>query len=208
MEKEIQNKKRVNIYVYSILMFVLFVFTFFVIHVYLSPLLYVNISENVFSMDIIFEAILAVLAFIVMLFWKNSYVFTQENEKFISSLKYGWFYLIIGGFFGLIFMLPALNNVPGIINIGLLCFLIGIYEEFLLRGWLLNEFLERYGNTKKGVWISIITSGIIFGLVHFINIASNGLATTFTQVLSASASGIVFGFIYYKTRQEERLRIP
>lgn len=200
MEKEIQNKKRVNIYVYSILMFVLFVFTFFVIHVYLSPLLYVNISENVFSMDIIFEAILAVLAFIVMLFWKNSYVFTQENEKFISSLKYGWFYLIIGGFFGLIFMLPALNNVPGIINIGLLCFLIGIYEEFLLRGWLLNEFLERYGNTKKGVWISIITSGIIFGLVHFINIASNGLATTFTQVLSASASGIVFGFIYYKTK--------
>ena len=44
----------------------------------------------------------------------------------------------------LIFMIPALNNVPGIINIGLLCFLIGIYEEFLLRGWLLNEFLERY----------------------------------------------------------------
>lgn len=200
MENETSKKKRMNIYAYSILMFILFVFTFFVVHIYLSSFLYINISENVFSMDIIFEAILAILAFIVMLFWKNSYVFTQENKKFISSLKYGCFYLIVGGFFGLLFLPQALNNVAGIINIGLLCFLIGIYEEFLLRGWLLNEFLERYGDTKKGVWISIVTSGIIFGLIHFINISSNGLASTFTQVLSASATGIVFGFIYYKTK--------
>lgn len=199
MENEIP-KKKMNIYLYSILMFVLFTVTFLIIHVYLSTIIFFNISENMFSQDIIFEAILAVLAFIVMLFWKNSYVFTQENEKFSSSLRYGWFYLAIGGFFGLIFLPNALNNATGIINIGLFCFLIGIYEEFLLRGWLLNEFLERYGNTKKGVWISIIASGIIFGLVHFINISTNGFASTLTQVLSASATGVVFGFIYYKTK--------
>lgn len=200
MEKEKNNKKQLNIYVYSVLMFILFIVTFLIIHVFLSSYIYINISENIFSIDIIFEAILAVLAFIVMLFWKNSYVFTQENEKFTSSLKYGFFYLIVGSFFGIINLLQVFGNISGILNIALYCFLIGIYEEFLLRGWLLNEFLERYGDTKKGVWISIITSGIIFGLVHFINITSNGLASTFTQVLSASATGIVFGFIYYKTK--------
>ena len=135
-----------------------------------------------------------------MLLWKNSYVFTQPKEKFTSSLKYGWFYLSVGGFFALLFIGSALKNVSGLINTALLCFLIGIYEEFLLRGWLLTEFLERYGSTKKGVWTSIVASGVIFGLIHFINISSMGFASTLTQVLSACATGIVFGLIYYKTK--------
>ena len=206
MEKENKNevvttkKERMNIFVFSFLMLLAFVFTFFMVHGFISNFIYNNINDNMFSIDIIFEAILAVLAFIVMLFWKNSYVFSQKKEKFISSLRYGWFYLIFGGMIGLIFFVASLNNIAGIINVGLFCFLIGIYEEFLCRGWLLNEFLERYGDTKKGVWTSIIASGVIFGLIHFINISSGGLANTFVQVFSASATGIIFGLIYYKTK--------
>ena len=102
------------------------------------------------------------------------------------------FFLLYGG--------SASSNVSGVINTAIFALLVGIYEEFLCRGWLLNEFLERYGETKKGVWISIIASGIIFGLIHFINVSSNGFAGTVTQVLSASATGILFGFIYYRTK--------
>jgi hypothetical protein len=98
------------------------------------------------------------------------------------------------------FGLGVLDNVSGVINTAIFAFLVGIYEEFLCRGWLLNEFLERYGDTKKGVWTSIIASGVIFGLIHFINISSGGLANTFAQVFSASATGIIFGLIYYKTK--------
>ena len=192
--------ERMNIYVFSILMFIVFVATFYVVHIYLRSFLFSNVFSNMHTYDIIGEAILAILAFVVLLFWKNSYVFTQKQEKFIPSLRYGWFYLIMGVVFFGLYGSASMNNVPGVINTAIFALLVGIYEEFLCRGWLLNEFLERYGETKKGVWVSIIASGVIFGLIHFINVSSNGFAGTVTQVLSASASGILFGFIYYRTK--------
>ena len=200
VENKVVKKDRMNIYVFSILMFVVFVATFYLIHVYLTGFLFSNVFGSIHTYDIIFEAILAILAFVILLFWKNSYVFTQKQEKFLPSLRYGWFYLIMGVIFFLLYGGSASSNVSGVINTAIFALLVGIYEEFLCRGWLLNEFLERYGETKKGVWISIIASGIIFGLIHFINVSSNGFAGTVTQVLSASATGILFGFIYYRTK--------
>ena len=89
-----------------------------------------------------------------------------------------------------------------IINLIVGCFFVGVAEEFLCRGWLLNEFLERFGDTKKGVWYSIFVSGIIFGLIHLGNIYSMGQSVpqTIIQVISAAGTGIVFGLIYYKTK--------
>ncbi|MGM9877915.1 MAG: type II CAAX prenyl endopeptidase Rce1 family protein [Bacilli bacterium] len=202
-ENQIENKNnkvRMNIFLFSLLMLVVFVATFYLIHIYFSSAIYMNIISNIFTEEIIFEAILALLAFIILLFWNNSYVFTQKREKFISTLKYGCFHLIMSFFFLISSINVFMDNLPGVFNIALYTLLIGLYEEFLLRGWLLNEFLERYGNTKKGVWISIITSGVIFGLVHFINISTSGFASTFTQVFNAISIGITLGFIYYKTK--------
>ena len=182
-------------------MLVIFVITFYGIHIFLSDFFYNNVSNNIYFKDIIFESILAILSFLVLLFWKNSYVFQQKCEKFIPSLRYGWFYLLFGGFFFLISIKESfVTNTPGVINLAIFCLLIGLYEEFLCRGWLLNEFLERYGESKKGIWTSIIVSGVIFGLIHFINLSSQDLASTITQVFSASATGVVFGVIYYRTK--------
>lgn len=195
------KKEKMNIIVFSCLMLVIFVITFYGIHIFLSDFFYNNVSNNIYFKDIIFESILAILSFLVLLFWKNSYVFQQKCEKFIPSLRYGWFYLLFGGFFFLISIKESfVTNTPGVINLAIFCLLIGLYEEFLCRGWLLNEFLERYGESKKGIWTSIIVSGVIFGLIHFINLSSQDLASTITQVFSASATGVVFGVIYYRTK--------
>ena len=172
------KKERMNIYLFSILMFIVFVATFYLVHVYLSGFFFSNVFSNMHTYDIIGESILAILAFIVLLFWKNSYVFTQKQEKFISSLRYGWFYLIMGLIFFLLYGGTSMGNIPGVINTAIFALLVGIYEEFLCRGWLLNEFLERYGETKKGVWISIIASGVIFGLIHFINVSTVCISPT------------------------------
>lgn len=194
------KKERMNIYLFSILMFVAFVATFYMVHIFLSNYFYNTLLTGMHTYDIIGEAILAILVFVVLLLWKNSYVFTQKREGFFQSLRYGWFYILLGCLFILMFGLGVLDNVSGVINTAIFAFLVGIYEEFLCRGWLLNEFLERYGDTKKGVWVSIVASGIIFGLIHFINVSSQGFAGTLTQVLNASATGILWGFIYYKTK--------
>lgn len=153
---------------------------------------------------VISEAVLASLVLIVMLLFKNSYVFTQKQEKVTKGLYYGLFFIIASSFIFLMFGLAngAIFAGKPVVNLLVGCFLVGVAEEFLCRGWLLNEFLERYGDTKKGVWFSIITSGIIFGLIHLGNIANAGqsVATTITQVINAAGIGVVFGTIYYKTK--------
>ncbi|MBR6134154.1 CPBP family intramembrane metalloprotease [Candidatus Saccharibacteria bacterium] len=153
---------------------------------------------------VISEAVLASLVLIVMLLFKNSYVFTQKHEKITKGLYYGMFFIIASSFTFLIFGLGGGAIFAGkpVVNLLIGCFLVGVAEEFLCRGWLLNEFLERFGETKKGVWFSIIASGVIFGLIHLGNIANAGqsIPTTITQVINAAGIGIVFGTIYYKTK--------
>jgi len=144
------------------------------------------------------------MVLIVMLLFKNSYVFTEKKENLGTGLFYGLFYLIGSVLFILIFGVfgGGFNSGLTLLNIFLGALLVGICEEFLCRGWLLNEFLERYGDTKKGIWYSIIISGIIFGLLHIGNIFTMGqdIPTTVTQVITAATTGVVFGLIYYKTK--------
>lgn len=200
------EKKKPNIVLYTLLMIFLFVIiTEGIIWGYGGSLLYTSITNFPQGDLVISEAVLAIMVLIVMLIFKNSYVFTQKKEKLGTSLYYGLFYLIGAGFYTIMSGVIAGGLFSGpltIVNLVIGCLLVGICEEFLCRGWLLNEFLERFGDTKKGIWYSIIISGIIFGLMHLGNIFTvhQGVITTIMQVINAMGSGILFGLIYYKTK--------
>ena len=199
------SKKKPNIVLYTVLMIVIFfAITELIIWGYGGKLLGNTIANYPQGSLVVDEAILASLVLIVMLLFKNSYVFTQKREKFTKGLFYGLFYIIGAILFILIngVINGGLKGGLSIINIFIGCFFVGVAEEFLCRGWLLNEFLERFGNTKKGIWYSIVISGIIFGLLHLGNIYTLGqdIPTTITQVIAAAATGIIFGIIYYKTK--------
>ncbi len=77
-----------------------------------------------------------------------------------------------------LFINPYLMAISGII-------IAPIFEEILMRGIILEGFLNKY---KPG--IAIIASSLIFGLVH-LNIP---------QFINATLIGLIFGMIYYKTR--------
>ena len=201
-EKKVSNKKKPNKILYTILMFIVFIaITEGIVWGYGGRLVLSAILNYPQGGLVIREAVLAALVLIVMLLFKNSYVFTQKRENFFKGFKLGIFYLLGVAFFMLVFHKGLFTGLP-VINLIIGCFLIGVAEEFLCRGWLLNEFLERFGETKKGVWYSIIVSGLIFGLMHLGNIYSMGqsIPTTLGQVVSAAATGIFFGLIYYKTK--------
>lgn len=204
LEKKVDTrvKKKPNVIIYTLLMLIVFVIiTEVIIWGYAGGIISKVIINYPQGELVIGEAVLASLVLIVMLLFKNSYVFTQDRIRWHKSLKYGSFYLIGSVLFMLVYN-KGFTGGLSLINLVLGCFLVGVAEEFLCRGWLLNEFLERYGDTKKGVWYSIIISGVIFGLMHLGNIYSMGqsFATTLIQVMSAAASGILFGLIYYKTK--------
>lgn len=73
-------------------------------------------------------------------------------------------------------------------------FLIGFSEELLIRGLLLSILLLKWGNTKKGIILSVLASSILFGLAHIGNLIVNPsfLVATFSQVIYATLIGIFF----------------
>lgn len=60
---------------------------------------------------------------------------------------------------------------------------VGVMEELAFRGILLPVLLGRFGKTKKGLWLSVLLSSAIFGLIHFANlIETPNLAAVLMQV--------------------------
>lgn len=156
-----------------------------------------------FGTDLIGEIFYALIALIVMLTFKNSYVFTSRQTKFSKCLIYGA-PMIAFSIVNLIesaFQIKSFS-VGTFMNILLYCTFIGITEEFLFRGWIQNEFIERFGDTKANVIRSILLSSLIFGFVHITNVfvTNQNLFETVLQCLNAVACGFLLGIVYYKTK--------
>lgn len=197
--------KRKPIFVYFILMVLLFVILFFAQQIFTSLILN-NILSSKNGISALGEIIWAGLVLIIVLIFGNKYIFTQEKEKYFKSLKYIMPELILSFFFFLFSVLVIISSgnsfsFGDVFNLALLCLFIGIVEEFLCRGWLFNEFLERYSDSRKNIIMSIIFSSLIFGFIHFFNVdATQGVLTTSVQVINATVSGIFFALVYYKTK--------
>ncbi len=195
-----EEKESKHIFLFFIKMFLIFII------IDLISILFVNICVNgvnnfKYGGELLSEIFYAIIMLVVMLLFKNSYVFTTDKTKFIKSLKYCIPMLIITA---LIFLgnLNELHNatIGNLINALLLCAFVGIAEEFMCRGWVQNEFIERYGYDKKHIILSIVLSSCIFGIIHLTNIVSQDIFTTLIQVLQAASIGFMFGSIYYKTK--------
>ena len=83
------------------------------------------------------------------------------------------------------------NLITGIIlSIG-----VGILEELLFRGQILDEFLKHQSKFK-----SIIYSSLIFGSVHLLNISSlSSIIPVLSQVAYSFVLGLILAYVYLKT---------
>lgn len=80
---------------------------------------------------------------------------------------------------------------------------IGVYEEFLFRGLVQNILLEkfsRYGH-KGAVW-AILSTSILFGAVHMLNLFDTPeiVRITIFQSVGAAFMGFFLGALYYRCR--------
>lgn len=74
----------------------------------------------------------------------------------------------------------------------------GIVEEVICRG-IISKYIYNDLNKveeKRRIWISAISSGLAFGMLHFINLFRQELLPTINQVIAAAAIGMLFGVIY------------
>lgn len=186
-----------------------------------------GISSNTFIVEALTEGILAVFAIAMILIFRK-----QKALKFSSKgLKEG----IVAGAGILFFVVLAALSVfvdlgnpktPAMIRgweIALLmlqCVFVGIFEEGIFRGVVLELMMDVFGCTKnvsedagkdadrntdrntdrKKAIYAIICASLMFGCVHLTNAALPEvtlLAAAF-QGISSAAIGMVFGAIYYR----------
>ena len=87
-------------------------------------------------------------------------------------------------------------SISLLFNIG-----IGIAEEVICRGIFFNACMKFFGDTKKGVVLSVILSSAIFGLAHALNLIDHPelIVSTIAQIIYAIFFGAMFCVIYYRT---------
>jgi membrane protease YdiL (CAAX protease family) len=77
---------------------------------------------------------------------------------------------------------------------------VGIREECIFRGIVQNIIAKKHANSVKGIWLTAILGGFIFGLGHLQNLfVGMEPYAVFTQVISASVSGIFYSAIYLRS---------
>lgn len=200
------NKKK-NIVFYTLFMIMMFIIVSDLING-VGTVMFANyfnniINNNKYGYLMYIELSVCISILIVLLLSGNKYIFNCEKESFLKSMKKGWpLYIIM--LFSIIpnMALSVLEhgiNKTNLITLALYCICIGIYEEFLCRGWLQNEFIERFGNDRKGVIKSIVISSLIFGLMHLSNMSVQSTFDTILQIINALAMGMLLGSIYYKS---------
>ena len=158
-----------------------------------------------YGLDFLVEGLRALFILVVLLLFGNSYIFKEKGVKWKEAVSMGWPMLIISSVYlvqNINFLKNHTVDPNAIINCLAFCITIGIFEEFLCRGWLQNEFIERFKKDKNQVIKSIVLSSLVFGIMHITNIWSTnqGIFITILQILQALSVGILLGAIYYKTK--------
>ncbi|SFU63585.1 CPBP family intramembrane glutamic endopeptidase [Butyrivibrio sp. INlla21] len=98
--------------------------------------------------------------------------------------------------------IPLASAMPSIIGLFFSEMGTGVLEELTFRGFFFNAFLDRFGNTKKGVIASMVLSSSVFGLIHLTNLIGNPeyFVSVMAQVIYATLLGCFFCIIYYRTK--------
>ncbi len=87
----------------------------------------------------------------------------------------------------------------GIIYGIVMLFGIGFREESIFRGIVVNNIAKKYIKDRKGIFITATVSGIMFGLVHIINIFVGGDVFSVTiQSIVAAGIGFYFAAVYLR----------
>ncbi len=204
-EKKVEQppKKKRNIILFFVLM-VVAMLVFDTVMNELYPVISRMIIYGKYGRSVIVEAVCALIILIVLLLFKNSYIFNEKKNGFVKSLMVGG-YITVYATFILLFSITEIQGSVSMLDLGSLvifCLLIGIFEEFLCRGWIQNEFIERFANTRKEVILSIFLSALIFGGIHISNIWIGGqtVIETVAQIIQATGMGFLLGSIYYRTK--------
>lgn len=148
-----------------------------------------------------------VVALIAVLMMKKSsggtFRFGLDGKNLGQCLKLSLFaaaYIAMTIVEGCLFAEGTRFDTVGLIHAVMLGLGAGIFEEILCRGIVASNMMDKWREKKGCLYLSVIVSGLAFGLIHLASLAENSVPYTLLQVFMASGIGILFGAIYLRTR--------
>ena len=198
------KKKRWKLIGIIILAILLFYGILLVFGSNIAGLLYQTLFYGKYNTMFISELVILLFALIMLLLGKRLSILKPCGKSIIYGIKRGmpiFVVSLISLFSSLTGILGENLNITNLISLIILAITIGMAEEFFFRGFIQGEIVDAYGKSRKQVIISVVVSGVIFGLVHLTNaLSGQDIITTLMQVLQASSLGILLGSIYFITK--------
>ena len=144
-----------------------------------------------------FASVIINFVICALFLWLNKkYIGVKIDFKFTFSFFKR--HIILATVLAIITILIVIGNVKNLPLSLMLSLQAGIVEEGICRG-IISKYIYNDLNKveeKRRIWISAISSGLAFGMLHFINLFRQGLLPTINQVIAAAAIGMLFGVIY------------
>lgn len=164
-----------------------------------------NGSLDMFLQQLVADLFVAIVMFVVLLITKRGKLLTKKGIGFFKSFPLAAYPLI----YSVVVLVTQVYvsftegyplNSPLIIIIYVLCmFMVGLSEELCTRAIVAESLLEHYGTNKKGIYVSAIVSGVLFGLLHLFNLNVQEPMSVIVQTILAAVGGITYAAIYFRS---------
>lgn len=160
-----------------------------------------------YTLQCIAEIAAAVYTLAMLFLFGYGRAFKETGEGFVKGFYVGGF-MTGYCFFSAAAMLYVqcmageiqLQSFGMILIYVLTMFLVGLNEEVIVRGVVLNLLLDRFSDTKNGVLGAVLISSLIFGCAHIPNVLSGvPLSSALIQSVQATLLGVVFAAIYLRS---------
>lgn len=163
-------------------------------------------GELIYGFNMLGELCAAIFIFWILVIFKKTDLIFKNRGSIRESIIVGLPFIVYSFYIGSVLL--ATNMVEGyefvsfgnILVIIIYYLLVGIFEDFLIRGVSLNLLLDKLGHSKKGIYLSLLISSLLFGIVHFTNLFTGAsFQGVLIQVISSTCIGMYFGAIYLRS---------
>ncbi|HNX64375.1 MAG TPA: CPBP family intramembrane metalloprotease [Oscillospiraceae bacterium] len=183
---------------FSALSIIIFIIIFPKIILYFSSLMgFILDNNNLYTKYIVGTVVrtLGILTIIFIMFKFN----LLKNIRFKWKKKYLLFSILFFLYIALNIEFVPINSekIPLVLLMIISCLGVGIFEEIVIRGLVLGLLLKAWGNSRKGIYFSVLFSSLLFGLGHISNYISgkSELVEALCQIGYALCIGAMLGAI-------------
>lgn len=166
---------------------------------------------NNFVLEFVMELISALLALVLIFAYRKQkalrFSLNGMKEGMISGMA--WIVLPIMAVLSVWFDVKNVQDLQWIQGwemafLFLQCVLIGLFEEIIFRGIVLELSFEIFGaDTNKSAKRAIAFSAVTFGAIHLVNAIHPEITfmAALMQAISVAGVGLVFGAFYYRSER-------